>query len=959
MDQDSPEYKPVSQLNFFRDDFFRTDDGSALVGPKDLLKSIRDHPIDNLNPETMEAVDHYWLHESYSYAVIIYSHSESEYQYWCVEPHLNHAERKQMDYLEHKVRTVAEDQEVLQADNEELGELIQNILFDLVQRYDLADEEVLDQTAEIAEFQPHTTVQSDDEELSGVRDRLMTALSRWLESLSTKQQTDDSDDLEKDDFSATYSPKQVDKITYYLIRDIVGNNKINPLSHDLHIEDISCDGYHEPVFVHHTQHEEVWTNIRFGKEELDGFIKHLAQSSGKGISKRDPVVDVELDDGSRANLTLGKEVTTKGSNFTIRQFKPVPFTPVDLINWETYSLEQMTYLWHAIEFGKNAIFAGGTASGKTTTLNAVSLFIPSKTKIVSIEDTPELKLPHKNWVQSETRSGGRGGSRDAFAEFDLLKQSFRQRPSYIVLGEVRGDEGRTLFQAMSSGHTAFTTFHANNANELVHRFTGDQIGVDTPAFEQLDIVCTQEQRRVDGNKVRRSTQIKEVLGYDKTEDDVEFRDMYTWNPDGDNFNAAEHSKILSEIRERNGWTGGKFTREFRKRKVVLAYLVREGYTDYSQVAGTLQAFMNDPDTILHYISTDKLGDFLEQLRSMKSIEIQVDPEIEERVSRPKPSAEVLDEAKSVLDNAEGILQEYRHMDVGSAFRHNGTPFGEEKSVLEQAQEAGYEIETDAEASDVVEDGIQAAETADAEDGQEETVSDDEPAILEDTDVEMELDGGDQETTIGQERPNGMDGDDTLDAADDGKSPDTTDVPKSGQTKSQVDDVATSSDNSLSTEASDRTDNDTTPTDAADTNERNLSPPSTVSDTQKSAGDNSPEDKADEEPLPDLTPPDHPDRTVGSTAEEESESDESDSLTAIEMYMQQRGLASGDLPFEFDQNDCHYIIGKDEGDKGQGVRQCQAPISDGDKFCHIHEDKSQDITDIEAAIASVAVDRGSK
>ena len=1052
MQQDAPEYKPVSELDFFRDNFFRTEDGNtALVKPEDLLKAIRDHPTDDLNPATMEAKDHYWLHKPYSYAVIVYSHSESEYQYWCVEPHLSHAERKQMGYLEEKVRTVAEDQEVLQAGDDELGELIQSILFDLVKRYDLADEDVLDQTAEVAEFQPAKTVSDDEEDIGGWRDKMMTYLSGWLESMSTKRQAGgDIEEQEGGNFTVTYSPQQVDKITYYLIRDIVGRDKINPLANDFSVEDISCDGYNEPVFVHHTNYEEMWTNIYFRGDKLDDFIKHLAQSSGKGISKRDPIANVELDDGSRANLTLGTEVTTKGSNFTIRQFKPVPFTPVDLINWETYSLEQMAYLWQAIEFGKNAIFAGGTASGKTTTLNAVSLFIPSKTKIVSIEDTPELELPHKNWVQSETRSGGRGGGRDAYEEFDLLKASFRQRPSYIVLGEVRGDEGLTLFQAMSSGHTAFTTFHANNANELVQRFTGDQIGVDAPAFEQLDLVCNQEQVRVDGSQVRRSTEIKEVIGYNDETDDVEFRDMYSWVPSEDEFDAAESSTVMSDIREKNGWNNVEFQREFIKRKAVLAYLVREGYSDYSEVAGTIQAFMNDPDTILHYIATDQLGEYLEQLRTMKSIEIQVDPEVEDLVNRPRPSAEVLDEAKATLDTAEDVLQEYRHMDIGHAFREAQNPFEEDQSILDFSEDPERDTDKDPSEGDTGSEPPEVDNESPADVGDETTAEEgrpsiDQPAGIEDdtrTPPEGAEASGDpispeEGGTAGTESADPEspvsdiseeeDDDHSFSAAEvippanedsgiesevqvepdpreqgggeDQQTSRTNVNEYPGESESEPDesDRSEASVDETSIEpgpgeiGSDRVDRgDGPPVSDSDGEEHTVvfdpqeeggeaahgssdngdgfgPPPASLDedggtrnsdDTDMGESDSRhPEKTEAEETLDNLTPPvEHSD---GDGQEKMNGEDDHDELrTGVELYVEEKGVDPVDFPLQFDWNDCHYIIGENDDDD-RGLRQCGTPVGDDSKLCHFHQDKNQDLADVEAAIASAIIDEGSE
>ena len=277
--------------------------------------------------------------------------------------------------------------------------------------------------------------------------------------------------------SDTLTEYQVEKLLYVLKRNFIGYERIDGIKHDINVEDISCDGYNSPVFVYHSDYEQVITNVHHGESELDDFVVKLAQRSGKGISKRQPQVDATLPDGSRAQLTLGREVSDHGTNYTIRQFKDVPFTPLDLINWNTFSLDEMAFLWLAIENHRSLIFAGGTASGKTTSLNAVSLFIPSNTKIVSIEDTREVELPQRNWIASVTRPSFSDDDKGDVDEFDLLEAALRQRPDYIVMGEIRGEEGRTLFQVMSTGHTTYTTFHADTVGEVLKRFTTEPINV--------------------------------------------------------------------------------------------------------------------------------------------------------------------------------------------------------------------------------------------------------------------------------------------------------------------------------------------------------------------------------------------------------------------------------------------------------------------------------------------------
>ena len=458
---------------------------------------------------------------------------------------------------------------------------------------------------------------------------------------------------------------QVEKLLYYLQRDFLGYERIDPIKHDINVEDISCDGYDSPVFVYHSGYEQIITNVVHGEGDLDDFVVKLAQRSGKGVSKRSPQVDATLPDGSRAQLTLGTEVSDHGTNYTIRQFKEVPFTPVDLINWKTFSLDQMAFLWLAIENDKSLIFAGGTASGKTTSLNAVSLFIPSNTKIVSIEDTREVELPQRNWIASVTRPSFTESDKGDIDEFDLLEAALRQRPDYIVMGEIRGEEGRTLFQVMSTGHTTYTTFHADSVGEVLKRFTTQPINVSKTMFSALDLVSIQTSTRVRGKKVRRTKSLTEINHYDAENDEINVQDIYQWQAEGDEFLKMGTSNTLEEIKFDRGWTDEELNAELFERRLVLAYLIDRGLNTYTQVAATVQAYINDPDTILALMANDQLETSLEDLREMESVLIDVDPETEALVPRPDPGEEQQAVATEILDAGEELFEEYRGRAGGS------------------------------------------------------------------------------------------------------------------------------------------------------------------------------------------------------------------------------------------------------------------------------------------------------
>ena len=643
------------------DAFFRNDDGTTTV----VTRYDLERTVPNEKKSHFHEVDRYWVNKPYAFVVIFHSEKENEEKYYLVEPHLTPLETDLREFLVGKLKTSIKysDDEIVMQDGEDARErVIETETHNLLERYDLYADgassdgggrfesireaaELLDPIRERLGFDGDTSEAERDEarELRGIAARPEPAV------------------LEEGSRSLT--EHQIEKLFYFLKRDFLGFERIDGIKHDINVEDISCDGYDSPVFVYHSEYEQIITNVYHGTEELDEFVVKLAQRSGKGISKRSPQVDATLPDGSRAQLTLGREVSDHGTNYTIRQFKEVPHTPIDLINWNTFSLEQMAFLWLSIENQKSLIFAGGTASGKTTSLNAVSLFIPSKAKIVSIEDTREVELPQRNWIASVTRPSFGDDDKGDVDEFDLLEAALRQRPEYIVMGEIRGEEGRTLFQVMSTGHTTLTTFHADSVGEVIKRFTTDPINVSKTMFTALDLVSVQSQTRIRGNKVRRTKSITEINHYDPENDEINVKDVYQWQAQSDTFLSMGDSSTLDTIAFDRGWSREELDEEIFIHELVLAYLIHEGLNTYTQVAATLQAFINDPETILSLIATGRLERSLEDLREMESVEIDIDPEKEAMVPRPEASDEMLEKTAGILEEAESLLEEYRTGEV--------------------------------------------------------------------------------------------------------------------------------------------------------------------------------------------------------------------------------------------------------------------------------------------------------
>jgi flagellar protein FlaI len=388
------------------------------------------------------------------------------------------------------------------------------------------------------------------------------------------------------------------RLFYYLNRSYQGYGKLDPLMYDPHIEDISCDGPGLPVFIYHDEYTDIESNVVYGADELNNFVIQLAQRSGRHISVSDPVLSTTLPEGSRIELALGEEVTPKGSAFTIRKYAEEPFTPIDLLNYGTFDLRMLAYLWLAIESNRSLIFAGGTAAGKTTSMNAVSMFIPPRAKVLTIEDTRELSLYHDNWLSSVTRE--RMGNKD-ITMYDLLRSALRHRPEYIIVGEVRGEEAITLFQAMNTGHTTFSTMHADSVQTVINRLENEPINVPRPMVTSLDILCVQVLGRSQGERVRRARTLAEIEGIDQRTGELDYSNTYNWDATDDEFTES-NSEILEEIREERGWTRSELLRELRNRRRFLRYLQREGVTDYRRFTAMVNQYYADSEKVMERIA---------------------------------------------------------------------------------------------------------------------------------------------------------------------------------------------------------------------------------------------------------------------------------------------------------------------------------------------------------------------
>ena len=323
-------------------------------------------------------------------------------------------------------------------------------------------------------------------------------------------------------------------LRYLMVREKVGLGKIQPFIDDPYIEDVSCSGVGS-IFLEHRIFGGLKSSVTFDSgTELDRFVIKLSERIGRPATTRDPLIDSVLPDGSRINIVYGNDVSKKGSNFTIRKFSEDPLSILDLIRSGTLSYEMAAYVWLMVSGGMNAFVSGETASGKTTFLNAISTFIDPDGKVVSIEDTPELQIPHENWTREVVRGMALGESEVSM--FDLLRSALRQRPDEIMVGEIRGEEGAVVFQAMQTGHPCLATFHASSVEKLIQRLTGQPINIPKPYIDNLNLVILMSAVRLpNGQTGRRVTSINEIIGYDSTADCFGYIEVFRWDPVTDTF----------------------------------------------------------------------------------------------------------------------------------------------------------------------------------------------------------------------------------------------------------------------------------------------------------------------------------------------------------------------------------------------------------------------------------------
>jgi len=397
----------------------------------------------------------------------------------------------------------------------------------------------------------------------------------------------------------THSSTSMEKVKYYLKKDISGFGLIDPLMHDINIEDVSCSGIKKPIYIWHRAYDSIPTNIQFDSEEiLNSFVSRIVFRAGKHISSAFPISDLALQGNHRISVLYQKEVTPKGTSFTIRKFKEDPYTVIDLIKFGTINVPIVAYLWMLVEAKMSFIIIGPTGSGKTTILNAITGLVSPDYKIFSVEDVSEININHENWFTLISRTGFGLAGEGEIGLYDLIKAGVRHRPDYIVVGEIRGSEAYVMFQAMATGHGGLCTMHADSLESAVKRLQQKPMDIP-PAYISLmncAIVVKRIKENSTGQSSRRAITISEIINAGTS------TAAFSWNPKSDSFDDYLHeSTILKKIADATGQDLKEVLEEHQKRISILKWMTEHDIHDYKKVAEVIGKYYRDPASLMQKI----------------------------------------------------------------------------------------------------------------------------------------------------------------------------------------------------------------------------------------------------------------------------------------------------------------------------------------------------------------------
>ncbi len=415
--------------------------------------------------------------------------------------------------------------------------------------------------------------------------------------------------------------KSIEYITYYILRDFIGYGEIDPFIRDSNIEDITCDGVNRPIYVFHSIYEWLESNRVFDNRNLEKIVRRLAYRAGREVSIAQPIAEGILrPEGYRVHIVLDV-VSLIGHSFTIRRFRESPYTIVELINRGMLSPAVAALLWLAAENRQGIIFYGPTGSGKTTLMNAIAMFIPPELKIVTIEDTPEIRLPfHDNWISMTTRL-----SSDPYIQNVTLQaqveSAMRQRPDVLILGEIRSREAYSFFQAVSTGHGGLTTIHAENIESLIRRLAAPPMSVLKSLIATAKLFVHTLRLTSAKGAMRKVTYIYEVENYNSVDDRITVKTVVRWERQKDVWLIdIDGSRMLREVADLMLLNYSDVVEDLYKRAALLLYAAKNNL-DIVSIHALARRYRRDPENTYREVIKNMDGEVI--IEKLKDVEKRI------------------------------------------------------------------------------------------------------------------------------------------------------------------------------------------------------------------------------------------------------------------------------------------------------------------------------------------------
>lgn len=450
--------------------------------------------------------------------------------------------------------------------------------------------------------------------LDSIRERLLDELDlRPAEIVSSEEMkilkkkfSEKALDLTKKEFPRL-SEKSYQTLVGILLQQSLGLGIIEFLLQDRNLEEVVVNSAKEPVWVYHIKLGWLKTNILISTEnQIYDYAASIGRRVGEQITNLNPLMDAYLPTGDRTNATLFP-ISSSGNTITIRKFARRPWTITDFIQQKTLSLDMAAFMWLAIQYELNIVIAGGTASGKTSLLNSLTCFIPPNHRVLSIEDTREIQLPmYLHWVPLTTRPPNPEGKGEV-TMLHIMINSLRMRPDRIIVGEIRRSrEAEVLFEAINTGHSVYSTLHANTAEEAFRRLVNPPIDIPIALLGGLQLVAVMHRDR--RKNIRRVLQLTELIPSSGLKEmRIDLNTIYQWVAAEDKvIPLAKSYRAMSDIKLYTGMTEKDIEGDLEEKKEILAYLAKNNFNDINMVGKIVSDYYTDRNTVLKNVRAGTL-----------------------------------------------------------------------------------------------------------------------------------------------------------------------------------------------------------------------------------------------------------------------------------------------------------------------------------------------------------------